>query len=100
MAGITNAEISDLSLSISGKNVIDLLKSEECANLFDLYRAHGSDKLVDSATAPEGGEQIDDEPGYAVGAAATVTYPFLPILFPKNGYKLSKTFDAPEGIKL
>lgn len=100
MSAITSAEVSSVQVMADGKTLIDALQTQEIVGLFDRYRAVGGDPLTDSATAPQGGEQVGDEPGVGAGAGATVTFPFIPILFPRNGYKITQCPDVESSLSL
>jgi hypothetical protein len=60
----------------------------------------GGDPLTDDDTDPVGGEQVGDEPGVGAGAGAGISFPFLPIIFPKKGYKQSDLVVAESGLTL
>lgn len=100
MSAITSDEVATLQVSADGQSIIDAIQTQEIVGLFDHYRSSGSEKLTDSATAPDGGEQVNDEPGVGAGAGAGISFPFLPILSPRTGYKASEIVSVDQSLTL
>lgn len=91
---LTSAEISALSVSIDGEQVVNRASIDDIACLWNWAKAKGSGLLVSSATGPIGGESLPDQPDPAAGASDAVSVPFLPILFPAHRYKMTHLVTA------
>lgn len=95
--GITSLEVATLDLTVDGRKVHDVMRPQELVAQYNEEHALGSDIHADSATAPVAAERLTTEPAFTAAAAATVTFEFLPIIFPGRSYKRTKLVEIING---
>lgn len=86
-ATIDSTQITTAAIQVDGVQLFDITRLHEFTRTYDDIYARGSDLQAASATAPVGGEYLPEAPAYTNGAAATVTVPFLPLIFPPRPFK-------------
>lgn len=97
--GISSAQVSQFTSSVDGEAVVNNVRSQDAATLFNHERASGTNLETESQTAPLAGEELSDQPGVANGAGQGTTINFLPLLWPSDGYLLSQCPRATIGAK-
>jgi hypothetical protein len=98
---ITSANVSNLIVSIDSIPLMNNLRAQDVAAIYNQVRANapiywseGQTEPVpgaNNATAPAkmNGALVNDEPAVGFGAGQGVTLNFLPLLFPHYNYKVS-----------
>jgi hypothetical protein len=91
----TSAELSSLTVYLDSVPYIDAQSIAQLAAAWNQDKAQGGDVQALSATVPVAGEAVTEQPGVAVAAGAAVSVgPFLPLLYPSQGYSITKPFRA------
>jgi hypothetical protein len=93
----TSAELATISLKVDGEYLYRTLTLQQLASVFNLMRASGSGVQTTSATAPDGGEVVTDQPAAAAAGSGT-TVPFVPLYCLENAGKVSKALWAREQV--
>jgi hypothetical protein len=92
--GITSAQVSALTSYIDGQPVLENVRAQDVASIFNGVMSEGTSFQVESQTVPVGGEFLQDLPGPAAAAGQAVTADFLPVLVPPYAYRLSELPEA------
>jgi hypothetical protein len=108
---ITSANVANVISSIDGVPLLNSLRLQDVASVFNAMRSHGSNygsegqaltvpgaNNATSGTAI-GGECVNDQPGVAAGAGQAVTANFLPLVFPPRNYHVSMLAKAKTGFR-
>lgn len=95
----TSAELATISLKVDGEYLYKTLTLQQLAAVFNLFRASGSGVQTTHATAPDGGEAVNDQPAAAAAGSGT-TVPYVPLWCLETGGKVSKALWARENITL
>lgn len=97
--GITNTQVSGFTSYIDGEPVLNNVRSQDAASVFNVLKAAGGNIELESQTDPRGGENIDDLPGPAAAAGQATTVDYLPLIVPAHPYLISETPEAVQGFK-
>jgi hypothetical protein len=97
--GITSANVSNMTSYVDGEPILNNLRSQDAASVFNLIKSAGSSVETESQTAPVGGELNDAQPGPAAAAGQGTTIDWLPLLVPTDKYLVSETPEAMIGAK-
>jgi hypothetical protein len=98
---ITDTDVTALTVIIDGVPVIDNQSVGTLAAMFNALKALGGEAggFTAGATAIPG-EAVDEQPGAAVGAAAGLAMPIIPVLYPQKSGKLTAAWPCPTGIRI
>ena len=99
-AAIDTTEVSRVSVTVDGEQIINRATPDDLACEFNLIRGLGAGVQLQSATAPVAGEELTTEPGVAAGAAATVSLECIPIIFAPDRYKITRLLNAESQVQL
>lgn len=97
---ISSAQIATAAIQADGMSVNDGLSLVDYVREFNNALSRGQDQRTDHATAPVSGEFLPEAPAYTNGAAATVTVPFLPLVFGAPAHKLTKALRVENALRL
>lgn len=97
---LTSAEITEITVEVDGEPVIDRLTVPQLSAIFNAMKALGGEVFSAGASATIPGEAVEEHPGYAAAAGATVSVQFVPLLFPQLAGKLTKAWIAQNGIRV
>lgn len=97
--GITSAQVSNVTSYIDGEPILNNLRSQDVATVYNQFKARGSNVETESQTDPRGGEIIDDLPGAAAAAGQGTTVDCLPLIVPTDEYLVSECPEANIGAK-
>lgn len=88
---ISDAMVTRFTTFIDGSPLLQNIAASEAAALYNRNQATGTDFEVPSATVPQAGELLNNEPGAAAAAGQGILGTnFLPIVIPHEKYKLSE----------
>jgi hypothetical protein len=102
-AVISSSDLTGLTVQIDGVPVIDAATIPALAALYNAQRAQGGEPASALAASPYTqipGEAIEEMPGGAVGAGGAVSVSLLPVLYPGSDGKLTKSYPAPNGMRV
>ncbi len=109
---ITSANVSNMIVSVDGIPLVNSLRAQDFAAVYNQDRAHAplyeADGQVDpvpgtltaAAILHNAGALIMDQPAVGAGAGQGVTLNFLPLLFPAANYKVSQLPRAKIGLRV
>lgn len=88
LATISSLQVATIGLQVDGLQLMDdhTRLGQHIARYNDAY-ALGPRTQLSSATVPEGEELLNDQPAVTAGAAATLTVPWVPVVYPLKGGK-------------
>lgn len=98
--GITSAQVTNVTSYIDGTPLLNNLRSQDAASVFNAIVSDGAGIEFESQTDPRGGELLDDLPGVAAAAGQATNVDFLPVVMAPKGWLLSGIPYAREGLKL
>jgi hypothetical protein len=109
---ITSANVSNVIVSVDGIPLMNNVRGQDIASIFNGIRAHGTNYESEGQTLPvpgatnaalgasQPGEAINDQPAVGFGAGQGVTLNFLPLLFPSDNWKMSQVPRAKIGMRV
>jgi hypothetical protein len=97
---IDSLQVATVAIQGDGAQWADQVRSHEYASRFNELWAKGPRVQLASATVPEGGELLPEGPAVTAAAAATVTMPFVPVIFPSPAGKKSDSIQVEQVIRL
>lgn len=100
LGAIDSTQITQLAVSADGAQHYDQIRLAELTALWNEAFATGVRPQLDSATVPEGFEYLPEAPGVGAAAAATVTTPVLPILFPHLNYRKANSLQVEQVLRV
>lgn len=86
LATIDSAQIATIGMQVDGQQIIDSsFKLGEFLSEYNDDFSMGTDLEASSATVPQGGEALPEQPPVAAGTSKTITAPWVPIIGPFAG---------------
>jgi len=98
--GITSAEISAVSLTVDGEQVLNRVSIDDLTCLWNLMRARGAAVQSASDTVPVAGEELTSEPGAAAAAGSGITVEVVPLIVTPERYKLTHLLHAESQVQV
>lgn len=97
--GITSVQVSNFTSYIDGEPILNNMRSQDAASLFNQMVADGGNVETESQTDPRAGEAIDSYPGVGAAAGQGTTVDYLPLVVAPKPYLVSETPEAITGAR-